>query len=191
MTPLTGVSPWIRRTSVALSVTRPKVAVQARCLALPVATLSLLPMPTVVRPGVTRAAQARFTNPIMPKPVCTVRLQETTWPSAKSATEPQALLTLMGVSPPPAAQIPPATPMPGPIPPIGRGETTQRQIIDRATATQGIRSIPAPSATISLEADQRQIQPRPVASQPTLPMQTGPLTNVIREVRTTMTTTNA
>ena len=185
MTLLTRVSPWIRRTPVALSVTRPKVPVQARCLALRVASLSLLPMLTAVRPDVTLAAQVRFTNPIMLKPVCTARMQETTWPFAKSATEPQALLTLMGVSHPPVAPTPPAIPMPGPIPLIGRGKMTQRRIIDPATATQETRATPAPSATISLKADQHLIQPRPAASQTT-----SEGTNVMREARATMTTTD-
>jgi len=190
MTLLTRVSPWIRRTPVALSVTRPQVAVQGRCLALRAATPSLSPMPTVARPRVTPAAQVSITNPIMLKLVCTVRMQKTTWPTAKSATESRALLTLMGVSHPPVAPTPPVIPMRGLIQLIGRGETTQRQIIDPATATQETRSIPAPSATITLRAGPRPIQTQslPVASQPTLPMLTGPLMDVTLAVRMKTTT---
>jgi hypothetical protein len=192
MSPLTKVSPWIRRTQVALFATRPQVAVQGRWLALRVATLSLLPMPTVVKPHVTPAAQVRFTNPIMLKTVCTVRMQETTWPSAKSATDSRALLILMGVSLPPVAPTLPATPLPGPIQPIGRGKMTQRRIIDQATATQGTRSMPAPSVTITLEADPRLIQTQsmPVATLQDLPMQTGPTMNVTLTARVTETMTD-
>ena len=171
---LTKVSPWIRRTPVALSVTRPQVRVQGRCQGLRVASLSLLPMPTAVRPGVTRAAQVRFMNPIMLKPVCTARMQETTWPSAKSATESQGLLTLMGVSPPPVAPTPLAIPMPGPI-----------QLIGPATATQGTRLIPAPSATISFNPDQVLIRPHQAVSQIA-----SEVTNVMRGVRATVATTD-
>ena len=134
--------------------------------------------------AVIPAAYVRPINFHSPPLLCTDLMQETIWPTVKTAMEPQALLTLMAVSPPPAAPTLPATPMLGPIQPIGRGKMTQRQIIDPTTATRGIRLTPAPSATISLKVDQHLIRPRPAASQPTLQMQTGPLMDVTLEVRT-------
>ena len=119
---------------------------------------------------------------LLPKTICFI---------VKTATLPQALLTLAVGSPLAAAPTLPAIPMPGPIPPIGRGEMTQRQIIDPATATQGTRLMPAPSATITLEADPRLIQTQsmPVATLHDLPMQTGPTMNVTLTARATVTET--
>jgi len=176
----------IRKTPVALFATRPQVPVPAHCLVLPAASPLISLTQTASHRDVTPVAYVRLIKFRSPPLVCTDLMQETIWLTVKTATEPPAPLTLMAGSHPPAAQTTlPAIPMPGPIPLIGRGKMTQRRIIDPATATRGTRLIPAPSATISLKADQHLIQPRPAASQTT-----SEVTNVMRAVQATVTTTD-
>ena len=165
---LTGIPPKLRKTPVALFATRPQVPVPAHCPVLPAVSPLISLMQTALPRDVTPQAYEHPMKCHTPTPLCTDLLQETIWLIVKNATESQALLTLPAVSPPLAAQtILPAIPMPGPIPLIGP-----------ATATRVTKSMPAPSATITLDPDQDLIQPRPAV------MQTASeVTNVMREAR--------
>lgn len=170
---LTGIPPKLRKTPVALFATRPQVPVPAHCPVLPAVSPPISLMQTALPRDVTPQAYEHPMKSHTPPPLCTDLLQETIWLTVKNATESQALLPLPAVSPPLAAQRTlPAIPMPGPI-----------QLIGQATATQETRSMPAPSATITLDQDQDLIQPRPAV------MQTASeVTNVMGEVRVRVAT---
>ena len=192
---LTGIPPKPRKTPVALSATRPQVPAQALFPVLPAALLLISPMQMALHLAVIPPVYMHPMKSLTPLLLYMDLQQETIWPTVKTAMESQGLLPSAAVSPLPAARmILPATPMHGPIQPIGREATTQRRIIDPATAMQEIRSMPAPSAMITLKVGPRLIRTQwvPVASQPALPMQTGLLMGVTLtgRVKGTGATTN-
>ena len=192
---LTGIPPKPRKPPVALSAIRPQVPAPVLFPVLPAASLLISLMQMALHLAVILPAYERPMRSLTPPLLYMDLQQRTIWPTVKSATESQGLLPLTAVSPLLAApMILPAIPMHGPIQPIGREATTQRRIIDPATAMQEIRSMPAPSATITLEADPRLIRTQwvPVVSQQTLPMQTGLLMGVTLtgRVKGTGATTN-